>query len=193
MKSSLEKRSARCVKTNAPIRCKECVTKNIEINRLQQVCSIQSLQIVRLQREIALLGLQRSPSRDMVDASVGTDIVLFDSDKPKTCDSNTQSPTMLLTRTDVCCGTDDDLPFNLACTPDLGQVVLTVPSPLKREDSFLLGVGGRSTLGTAGSWSRHSQPHCGGSTVSGCSSRCRMFFLHLLAGMHVCRLGTPSL
>ena len=82
---------------------------------------------------------------------------------------------------------------NLACTPDLGQVVLTVPSPLKREDSFLLGVGGRSTLGTAGSWSRHSQPHCSGSTVSGCSSRCRMFFLHLLAGMHVCRLGTPSL
>ena len=82
---------------------------------------------------------------------------------------------------------------NLACTPDLGQVVLTVPSPLKREDSFLLGVGGRSTLGTAGSWSRHSQPHCSGSTVSGCSSSCRMFFLHLLAGMLVCRLGTPSL
>ena len=60
---------------------------------------------------------------------------------------------------------------NLACTPDFGQVVLTVPSPLKREDSLSLGVGGRSTFVTAGSWSRHSQPHRGGSTVSGCSSR----------------------
>ena len=128
MPGSLEKRNARCVKTNAPIRCKECVTKNTEIERLQQVCAIQSLQIVRLQREIALLGLQRSPSRDMVDASVGTDIVLFDSDKPKTCDSNTQSPTMLLTRTDVCCGTDDDLLFTNAqskcCgTDDAGMIV----------------------------------------------------------------------
>ena len=48
-----------------------------------------------------------------------------------------------------------------------------------------LRVEGRLISVTAGSWSRHSQPHRGGSTVSGCSSRWRGFFLHLLAGLHV--------
>ena len=41
--------------------------------------------------------------------------------------------------------------------------------PLKRIKP--LGVGGRSPSVKAGSRSRHSQPHRGGSTVSGCSSR----------------------
>ena len=128
MLGSLEKRSARCVKTNAPIRCKECVTKNIEIDRLQQVCSIQSLQIVRLKRQIALLEVQSSKSGDMVDASVGNDTVLYDCDKPKSCDSNAHSPTMILTSTDVRCGTDDDLPLTSAqskcCgTDDAGMIV----------------------------------------------------------------------
>jgi hypothetical protein len=40
----------------------------------------------------------------------------------------------------------NEVTSNLASTPDLGQVVLTVPSPLKREDSLSLGVGGRSPL-----------------------------------------------
>jgi hypothetical protein len=51
-------------------------------------------------------------------------------------------------------------------------------------DLYKPRVEGRLISVTAGSWSRHFQPHRGGSTVSDCSPRWQMFFLHLPAGMH---------
>ena len=92
MLHSSKRHCARGVKTNAPIRCKECADKNAEIDCLQKSISLQSLEIVRLQRQLALLEAQISSSCNMVDASVGNDSVNLDFDKPKTCDSYVQSP-----------------------------------------------------------------------------------------------------
>ena len=63
MVGSLGKHKGHCTKTSAPIRCNQCVSKNTEINRLQNLCS-------SLQRQISTL---KSTSREMIDASCGSD------------------------------------------------------------------------------------------------------------------------
>ena len=70
MHGSLEKHKGHCTKTNAPIRCHQCVSRNTEINRLQQLC-------ISLQRQIAML---KSTSRDMIDVSCGGDNVMLNNE-----------------------------------------------------------------------------------------------------------------
>ena len=67
MVGSLGKHKGLCTKTNAPIRCHQCVSRNTEINRLQNLCT-------SLQRQIAIM---KSTTRDMIDASCGGDNVML--------------------------------------------------------------------------------------------------------------------
>ena len=72
--------------------------------------------------------------------------------------------------------------------------VLTVPSPCKEGGLWSPKVSGRVLSATAGSWSRHFQPHRGGSTVSGFSPRWWIVLLHLPPGpcLTSCRSCTFS-
>ena len=121
------KHCARGVKTQAPIRCKDCVNKNTEIDHLKKTISLQNLEVVRLQRQIALLEAQTSTSNAMVGASSHDESAVQSPcptvmSETKTTDSSCN--TELTNTRSKSCGTNDT---NLVVCSNGTDAVITQP------------------------------------------------------------------
>ena len=82
-------------------RCSQCHVKSSEIDSLKSLCSSKTAKIHQLERQIALLLKEKDTTHDHNDN--------VQSSSERSNAYNFISPSMLLSHTDACCGTSDDI------------------------------------------------------------------------------------